>query len=89
MNARELQNLLNTDTEWLAYKAGRDRSTCTAFMQRARLHDADSNPTAVRICVEAAREAHHEYIRSATELRRKKDLEAQRREDNRNTLRQY
>ncbi len=88
MNNRQLLNLL-THEEWLACQAGKEIARRSLWMQRARHHIADGCNDAAKTCIGAARDANHAYIRHAVDLRRQKDLEAQRREDYRNTLRQY
>lgn len=88
MNVTQLAGLLS-DTEYMAYRAGRAKEIRHACMGRARLHKDSMLASVLRLCVERAREANHEYIRHAVALRNQKDLEAQRREDYRQTLRQY
>lgn len=88
MNTSQLAGLLS-DTEYMAFRAGRAKELRHAYMYRARHHKGASRAVMVRLCVESARDANHEYIRNAVALRDQKDLEAQRREDYRNTLRQY
>ncbi len=88
MRTSELAALLS-DTEYLAYRAGRAKSLASGWMYRARVHKRNGSHLAMHMCVEEAREANHEYLRNAIQLRNQKDLEAQRREDYRQTLRQY
>lgn len=88
MNFRQLADLMS-DSEYYAYRASKALTLRHSLMARARIHTDYGFRDAARICVEEAREANHEYLHNAIQYRAQKDLEAQRREDYRHTLRQY